>query len=317
MDWRGEKRVEFSLGATMPVMLSQIAAMFLMMAVGAACYKARFIPDDGAKALANLTCYVSTPAVIIRALAIDFDPEILGNLIAVALLTCVLTAASILVAHLAYGFNGNRVAQMGIIISNVGFMGIPLVEHVVGEEYVIYVSTLIAAQTVIVWTYCVWFFTRDRSMVSLKKVATNPVIVSVALGAVMFIFSIKLSGPFESFVDGMANLNTGLGMLLLGIYLAQSDLRSLVRTKSIYKASFLRLIAASAVSIAVIVVWPMPIACKVAMLISFVTPCGATASIFAQLFGGDYRFGAGLATISTLLSLVTMPIMLMAGMALL
>ncbi len=309
--------MEFSLGTTMPVMLSQIAAMFMMMAVGAACYKAKFVPDDGAKALANLTCYVSTPAVIIRALAISFDSEVLANVVSVALLTCVLTVATIAVAHFAYGFSGNRVAQMGIIISNVGFMGIPLVEHVVGEDYVIYVSTVIATQTVFVWTYCVWFFTQDRSTVSLKKVATNPVIVSIALGAVLFVLPFELSGPLESFVDGMANLNTGLGMLLLGIYLAQSDLRSLVRTRSIYKASFLRLIVASAVCIAIIVAWPMPVACKVSMLIAYVTPCGATASIFAQLFGGDYRFGAGLATISTLLSLVTMPIMLMAGMALL
>ncbi len=308
--------MELSLVTTMPVMLAQIAAMFMMMGVGAGCQKAGLIPKDGSKVLANLTCYVSTPGVIIRALATGFDPEVMGNAISVALLTVVLVAAEIVVAHLAYGFNGDRVAQMGIIISNVGFMGIPLVENVVGEEFVTYVSVLIATQTIIMWTYCIWWYTRDASMVSAKKVLTNPVVVSVIVGVAMFLLSIKPAGPFESFVDAMANLNTGLGMLLLGIYLAQSDLRALVRTRSIYKATFFRLIVASLVCIGIIALWPLSMACKVVMLIAFVTPCGASASMFAQLFGGDYRFGAGLATISTMLSLVTMPVMLMIGMML-
>jgi malate permease and related proteins len=169
---------------------------------------------------------------------------------------------------------------------------------------------------VVMWTYCVWFFTRDRSQVSVKKVLTNPVVVSVLVGAIMFLLSYEPTGAVETVVNGMANLNTGLGMLLMGVFLAQSDMRSLVRTRSIYKASFFRLVVASGLCIAVTALWPTSQACKVVALIAFVTPCGASASMFAQLFGGDYRFGAGLATISTLLSLVTMPIMLMIGLML-
>ncbi len=308
--------VELSLATTMPVMLSQIAAMFMMMAVGAGCQKAGFIPKDGSKVLANITCYVSLPAVIVRALATPFDPEVMGNVISLTVLSVVLLGASIAVAHIAYGYNGERVSQLGIIISNMGFVGIPLVEAVVGDEYVVYVSVLIAVQTVIVWTYCIWWYTRDASMVSAKKIFTNPVIISIIAGVLMFLFSVELAGPFESMVDGIANLNAGLGMLMLGIYLAQSDLRSLVCTRSIYKASILKLVVVPLVSIAILTFWPLPTACKLVALIAIGAPCGATAAAFAQLFGGDYRFGAGLATASTLFSLLTMPLMLMIGMLL-
>ena len=308
--------MQLSLASTMPLMLNQIIAMFLMMGVGAICFKAGFITKDGSKVFTNLACYVSTPAVVLRALASKFDPEVAANVAWVVGVTCILMVVCIVCARLAYGSNGNRAAQVGIIVSNMGFVGIPLVEGVIGEEYVIYISATIAAQTVFIWTYCVWMYTRDRSTVSVKKVFTNPVIISVIVGFAMFFLSYEPQGVVKVFVDGMANLNTGLGMLIVGIFLAQSDLRALLRTRSIYKASALRLLVTAGIAALILAVTPMPQACKAVLLIAFSCPCGAMSSMMPQLFDGDYRFGAGLVTISTLLSIVTMPALLSAGLML-
>ena len=171
--------MSLSIGTTMPVMVTQIVAMFMMMAVGAVCYKVGFITKEGSRVLTNIACYVSTPAVIVRALATKFDPAIAVNVAGVVVVTCVLMVVSIVVARVAYCINGNRVAQVGIIVSNMGFVGIPLVEHVVGPDYVIYISAVIAAQIPFVWTYCVWLISGDVKDVSAKKVITNPTIISV------------------------------------------------------------------------------------------------------------------------------------------
>lgn len=308
--------MSLSIGTTMPVMVTQIVAMFMMMAVGAVCYKVGFITKEGSRVLTNIACYVSTPAVIVRALATKFDPAIAVNVAGVVVVTCVLMVVSIVVARVAYCINGNRVAQVGIIVSNMGFVGIPLVEHVVGPDYVIYISAVIAAQIPFVWTYCVWLISGDVKDVSAKKIITNPTIISVVAGFAMFICSYELTGVLESFVDGIANLNTGAGMLLLGVFLAQSDIRSLICTRSIYKASALRLLVVTGASAVLLAPLPMPVACKAVVLIAFAAPCGTVSCMFSQLFGGDYRYGAGLVTISTLLSLVSMPLMLMLGLAL-
>lgn len=308
--------MELSLATTMPVMVVQIVAMFMMMAVGAACYKAGFITKEGSRVLTNIACYVSTPAVIVRALATKFDSAIAASVAGVVVVTCILMVVSIVVTRVAYGVDGNRVAQVGIIVSNMGFVGIPLVEHVVGSDYVIYISAVIAAQVLFTWTYCVWLISGDAKDVSVKKIATNPTIISVVVGFAMFLCSYELTGVLESFVDGIANLNTGVGMLLLGVFLAQSDIRSLVRTRSIYKASALRLIVATGISAVVLAFCPLSLACKVVVLIAFAAPCGTVSCMFSQLFGGDYRYGAGMVTISTLLSLITMPLMLMLGLML-
>lgn len=308
--------MNLSLATTMPIMFSQIVAMFLMMAVGAVCYKTGFITKEGSKVLTNIACYVSTPGVIVRALATKFDPAVFGNVVWVVAITCVLMVVCIAVAHVAYGARGNRVAQVGIIVSNMGFVGIPLVEHVIGPQYVIYISASIAAQVVFIWTYCVWLISQDKSTVSAKKVLSNPTIISVVVGFALFMCSIELTGAVGSFVDDIANLNTGVGMLLLGVFLAQSDLRSLVRTRSIYKAALLRLVVTTALTIVILMPLPVSVAVKAVLLIGFAAPCGTVSCMLPQLFGGDYRYGAGIVTISTLMSMVTMPLMLMLGLML-
>lgn len=308
--------MELSMTTTTPIMVVQIVAMFMMMAVGAVCFKAGFITKEGSRVLTNISCYVSMPAVIVRALATKFDPTVAANMLSMVVVTCILMVVSIVVARVAYGADGNRVAQVGIIVSNMGFVGIPLVDHVVGPDYVIYISAVIAAQVLFIWTYCVWLISGDAKDVSVKKIVTNPTIISVVIGFAMFLCSYELTGVLGSFVDGIANLNTGVGMLLLGVFLAQSDLRSLICTRSIYKASALRLLVVTGISAVVLAFTPLSIACKAVVLIAFAAPCGTISCMFSQLFGGDYRYGSGLVTISTLLSLITMPLMLMLGLML-
>nr|WP_321973318.1 AEC family transporter [Paratractidigestivibacter sp.] len=152
--------MELSLTTTMPIMLSQIAAMFMMVAVGAICFQAKFISREGSKVLTNIATYVSTPAAIIRALAVKFDPALLGDVLTVCAVTAVLMVVSIAVAHAAFGFNGERVPQIGSSVSNMGFIGIPLVESVIGSEYVVFVSACIAVQVLFIWTYVVCLYAR-------------------------------------------------------------------------------------------------------------------------------------------------------------
>lgn len=306
--------MELSLATTMPIMVTQIVAMFLMMGVGALAFRMGLIDEAGSRTVTNLACYVSGPAVIVRALAVPFSAEQLANIALVALASLVLLAMCIAVAHIAYGATGNDVAQVGIVVSNMGFVGIPLVQNVLGEEYVIYMSAAMAVQIVAIWTYGVYRISHDARLISPVKVLTNPAVLAVAVGLVMFLCSFELTGVLGSFVGGLGDLNTGLGMLVLGIFLAQSDIRGLARTRSLYKASFLRLVVTALLAVGILALFPLPAPIKAVLLIAYAAPCGSTSAMFCQLFGGDYRYAAGMVTISTLLSLVTMPLILLAGL---
>ena len=300
---------------TMPVMITQVVAMFLMMVIGAVLYRGQLVDNAGSKQLSNVALYVATPAVILQSLATTFDAAKMVAGAACMALSFIFTLVSAGVARL-YFRDRQRAAQLGITISNMGFMGIPLVQSVLGEEYVFYISACMAGLVPLIWSYGIWLISQDTSKISLKKIATNPSIVAVVVGIVVFCCSIDLTGVIKVTAQDMGNLNTGLAMLVMGIYLAQTDLRSLVRDRNLYAACALRLLAVPAIVIAVMVLLPLDPIVKLVVVIALSTPCGTVSAMFPQMFGGDYRFGAGLVSVSTLLSLVLMPLVLAASLVL-
>lgn len=305
-----------STGNTLTIMIIQVVAMFVMMAIGIALYETKFIDNKGSAQLANITLYVSTPAVVLGSLATTFSPERLVMGAWCMALSALFTALGALISRLVYHHN-QPIAQIGIMISNMGFLGIPLVQSVIGEEYVFYVSACIAAQVPFIWTYGVWLLTHDRSLISATKIFTNPSIIAVIVGVVLFLFSVELTGVFDVTATDMGNLNTGLAMLILGAYLAQTDIRSLLRDKNLYLANFLRLVVVPAAALLLMLVLPLDTPVKLAVLIAIAAPCGTLSAMLPQKFGGDYRFGAGLVSSSTLLSLISMPVVLAVGLAVL
>ena len=302
-----------SVAQTMPVMITQVVAMFLMMVIGAVLYRVKLVDNAGSKQLSNVALYVATPAVILQSLATTFDAAKMATGAACMALSFIFTLASAGVARL-YFRDRQRAAQLGITISNMGFMGIPLVQSVLGDQYVFYISACMAGQVPLIWSYGVWLISQDASKISPRKIATNPSIVAVVVGIVLFCCSIDLTGVIKVTAQDMGNLNTGLAMLVMGIYLSQTDLRSLVRDRSLYAACGLRLLAVPAIVIAVMALLPLDPVVKLVVLVALSTPCGTVSAMFPQMFGGDYRFGAGLVSLSTLLSLVIMPLILVLGL---
>ncbi|WP_158095715.1 AEC family transporter [Collinsella sp. An271] len=298
-----------SVAATMPIMITQVVAMFIMMLIGAILYRAKLVDNTGSAQLASIALYVATPAVILQSLATSFDPDKLAAGAACFVLSFLFTALSAFVAWLFFR-DRMRAAQIGIMISNMGFMGIPLVQNVLGEQYVFYISACIAAQVPLMWTYGVWLASQDRATISPKKIITNPSVIAVAIGVVLFLSSVDLGGVIKVAVADMGNLNTGLAMLVMGTYLAQTDLRSLARNRNLYAACILRLLVVPTLVIALLLFVPLDITVKLVVVIALSAPCGTVSAMFPQMFGGDYRFGAGLVSVSTLMSLIVMPALL-------
>lgn len=297
----------------MPIMVNQTIAMFLMMAVGIVLYKTKRLDNQGASQMANVALYVAGPAITISAFATTFDADKLIAGGVCMLLTWVFTLGSAAIAWLIYR-DRQLISQLGIMISNMGFMGIPLVQAVLGDEYVFYISACIAAQIPITFTYGIWLASQDRAQVSPKRVLSNPAIIAVFVGVVLFLCSFELTGVSQAAVSGLSGLNTGLAMIVLGSYLAQADLRSILRNKNLYLTHAVRLLVVPLAIVAIFAVMPLSTPIKLTLLIGFAAPSGTVTAIFPQMFGKDYRFGAGLVSSSTLFSLLTMPIMLGIGL---
>ena len=152
---------------------------------------------------------------------------------------------------------------------------------------------------------------RNKNLITLKSVALNPGILAVVFGLLIFISPIKLPKIIYDAFNLVGNTNTPIAMILLGSYMAKSKLITLFNNKRAYFVAFVKLILIPFVILIVFKFLPSSLNdIKKVVLIAMCTPVGLTVPMFSQMYGGDYEYGAKLVGLSTLLSLVTIPIII-------
>ena len=90
------------------ILVSQIIVMFLLIGVGAFCYRKKYINDDGAGQLSFILTRIVAPCVVIDSFQREFDPALGKALIISVLCTCTAMGLSILVSHLVFRKNGSH-----------------------------------------------------------------------------------------------------------------------------------------------------------------------------------------------------------------
>ena len=298
------------------ILIKQILVMLAMMSIGVVLYKIGQIDEKGVAQLSNLALYVATPCVVVQALAIDFDATRLNTGLVVMLFFLVIFAVSVVIGRFGCG-KADRVGTFAVVFSNSGFVGIPLIQGILGDEYVFYVTMTMVAGTITFWTYGVYLMSGDKGEVSIKKILLNPNFIAVVIGVILFFAPIQLPYVVEKVLAGMANMNTGLGMVILGATLGASNIGLMVTDTRLYKAIVLRLVVVPLVCIPILMLMPAPFEVRMVMMIIAAAPAASATSMLALKYGADYSYGTGLSIGTTIVSMITMPLVLGLAMSVL
>ena len=150
--------------------------------------------------------------------------------------------------------------------------------------------------------------TGKKTGLDFKKVIKAPFIIAIVIGLFLFFTQIPVPSVIKQSVQYIANTNTTLAMFAVGVYLAEVDLASMFRRKSNYMVSVVRLVLIPLICVLVLTVLPSGfLDLKLAVLIAAACPVGSNVAVYAQLHGKDYPYAVETVIISTLLSVVTMP----------
>lgn len=278
------------------------------MMIGAWLYRTDKLTKAGSKDLGNVLIYVIMPCVVLNAYMTEFSRERLTGLLWAFGLSVAALLLAMLVSHVI--FKKHPIENFGTAFSNAGFMGIPLVSAVLGTEAVFYTSAFVALLNILQWTYGVFVITRDRKQISVNKILTNPVLISLAAGIVLFLLPIELPGVLTGTVSSIAAMNAPVAMISLGTYLAQTRLKELFTDKTAYLSTLVRLLVIPLLTLALL--WLVPaeyMNLKLAVLIVAITPVGSNVAIFAQIHNQNYTQAVKSVCLSTLCSIVTMPLL--------
>ena len=135
----------------------------------------------------------------------------------------------------------DTIERATVIYSNAGILVIPLVQDLLGKEYVIYSSAYIAVQLVLIWTHCKNMICEEDRL-EWKKVFLNVNIISIIVGVILFICRIQMPSGVQDVMDMMNNMIGPIGMLLAGMVIADVPLKIVFTKKRNYLSTVLRLI---------------------------------------------------------------------------
>ena len=290
------------------ILLRQIAIMALLMAVGILLSRRGFLSPQGTKDLGAILLRIIIPCVIVKSYITTYSRERLLELALSAGLALVAFILAMGIAYLVYG-KRRRIENFASAFCNAGFIGIPLAQAVIGDEGVFYMAASVALLNLFQWTYGVYIMTDRKDSIRAKTIVKNPVVIAIVVGIALFLSRLPVPGIVTSTLGYIAGMNTPVAMILMGTYMAKLPWRKLL-DKRAYGCVLFRLVVIPAVVLAVF--WALPITNQNVALAAYLaaaTPVGANICVFAQQYDCDYEFSVVTVCLSTVLSIVTVPLM--------
>ncbi|MCI8360717.1 MAG: AEC family transporter [Clostridiales bacterium] len=295
---------------------TQVAVMLLLILTGFILARAKLVDDKGTDQLVNVLFYAVTPVVIVDSfLRVEFTPAAALSLLVMAGCAVMAHAAGILLSWLVFrrwGGDGRSVLRASSVFSNCGFMSLPLAQGLLGPSGVFLVSVYVAVHNLLIWTVGLRFFTGGK--MSVKKAVLNPGVIGVLVGLPLFFSGLGLPAALTGGLTHIANLNTPLAMLVIGCYLAAASLRPEKGDGRMWTAMALRLLAVPLLCLAAFKLCGLSGDLLTACMIPASAPVAANVVMFAAKFGGDARLASRIIPISTVVSILTIPLMLTLAM---
>ena len=291
--------------------------MFILMTIGFACAKSKMLSVQFGAELSRFLLTVVVTCLQIVAYQTAFDNERLqGTLLTVALSFLSLGLSLVLVRlflNKKKDPEKYRVESAASVYPNSAFMGYPLLSALLGPEGLFYGPAYTIGLTVLLWTDGIIRLTGDRKSVSLKRMLLNPGIISTVLGLLFYVLQIRLPEIILTPMQYIADLNTPLAMILVGTYFAHANVAKLVASPATYRVALLKLIVFPLIIIVVMRLLSIPDPVFSVVLISMACPAGTTISMFCSAYGLHPEYASELIVFTTALSIITIPLMLIAS----
>lgn len=292
--------------------VNQVVIMLLLIITGYILCRTGLVKEAGVDSMVNILFYAVTPVVIIDSFCrVEFTPAMaksLGIMVLCAFLSHIIGLLLGWICFRKWGGDARSVLRTAVAFSNCGFMSLPLADGLLGAEGVFLVSVYVAVYNLLIWTVGLRFFTGGK--MSVKKAVLNPGVIGLLIGLPIFFLDIPLPGALTGALTHVSNLNTPLAMVVIGSYLAAVSLRPEKGDGKMWAAIGLRLAAVPLICYGFFRLCGLSGDMLLACMIPASAPAAANVVMFAAKFGGDARLASRIVPLSTVVSILTIPLLL-------
>ncbi len=291
---------------------TQVGVMLLLILVGLVAAKRQWFRPEAEASLVNILFYIVTPTLIVHSfLSVEYTPTKAAGLLYMAGCAVLVHLVGVALAFLVFRKDdGYRtvILRAGVIFSNGGYMSLPLASALMGDTGVFYVSVYVVVFNVLLWTLGIAMY--DKSKINLLRAFLNPGTVGIYVGLPLFFFGVRLPSLLTSALTHLSNINTPLAMLLLGYFLSRTALGIRRGDGKLLACTLLRILAVPGICLLAFWVLPIPAEVVMACMVPASAPVATNVVMFASKFGRDVDSASRLVSVSTLCSVLTIPVFL-------
>ena len=296
------------------VTLYKTLVMTILALVGVFSYRRKIVDEELNKKLSDLVLTIFTPILLFTSFQKEYTKDLLIGLLISAGLSGVSFLAIWGISKITVRKQDRDYAcveHIAIMYSNCGFIGIPMAQGIFGTDGVLYMTAYVAMANFLLWSHGVIVMSGKADVKSVKKVFTSPTILSIVLGVACFFLQIRMPQIIEEPMEMIAGMNTPMAMFVAGVNIAQADLKHIFVKRRLYWLSFVKLIIMPAALVALFWFLPVQKIIKTVMVLASSCPVGVTGSLFALRYGKDAVYASELFAMSTIISIITVPFMIL------
>ena len=301
-------------------LITSMVELFIIIFVGYFIYKAKIVDDNFTKKFTKLVLDVTLPAMILASVLTLEERQELYDVItaiavAAALFFVVLPGIGFFLAKLIRA----KKEQIGLYTfmnaySNVGFMGFPVIEGLCGSVGLFYAAIFNLIVNLSTYTLGIWMMNKgreDAEKFNVKRLLSPGVLLS-ALSIVIYFLDIKFPTVITETIESIGSITSPAAMLLIGCSLAKMDIKSVFTEVRIYPWTIIKQLI-----IPLLLWFPLTMIIKNELVLNvtyvlIAMPVANSAVLFATNYGGDSELAAKATFITTLISLITVPICILA-----
>lgn len=298
--------------------ITSVLTLIAMCIPGFLLIRFKLLKENSIAVLSVILLYINQPAFTIYSFqSASYSSAILGNILIVAAITSIIHIVVLLISYPIFNKDKNnmrgRAYAFASAFGNIGFMGLPVIRLLMPDnpEVVIYLAIMFVIFNMLAWTVGIYIITGDKKYMSIKKAVFNPPTLALVIAIPLFIFKVTLPAKVMFPIEYLSDMIVPMAMLILGMRFGATDIRKLFNDWGLYVSSFIKLVITPLLAFGLMKLFRMDYTVFQTLFILMAMPAANMGLIIAENFGGDKEASAKAVLGSTIISIITIPLVLL------
>ncbi len=293
----------------------RLGAIGIIIILGFCLGKLGLISKKTNQELTNLLLTVFMPAALFSAFPASYNEQSVNLFFSGLGAGFLVMLSLIFVAKIVYNkkFFGDELSyesQFALIFNNATFLGYPIVSSTFGAEGILAYCGFIVAFNIALFSYGIWLFERKITWRLISRVILNPNIIGVVLGMSLFLLGVRLPNFINDSISYVGSATTPLSLICIGFMLSQAKIREAVKKWRLMLVAIIQLVLGPLTAWGVLHLLNFPTEVIEVCTLIQALPTATSLGLFAIKYKGNPTEASELVTISTILSVITMPVMI-------